>query len=189
MKKVPTIFDRDWNGDKSRVTRIGMDVARWVFDGDGVATRKFDGTAVLIKAGELYCRYDAKGGKTPPVNFVPAQSEVDSETGHWPGWVPAGTDPQYKWQRAAFEFWKGSEFVNGDGTYEACGPHFQGNPEHYNQDVLVRHGAVVIVDCPRSFAELSEWFKGKDIEGIVWHHPDGRMAKIKKKDFGLRRSE
>ena len=24
-----------------------------------------------------------------------------------------------------------------------------------------------------------------DIEGIVWHHPDGRMAKIKRRDFGL----
>jgi hypothetical protein len=26
----------------------------------------------------------------------------------------------------------------------------------------------------------------KDIEGIVWHHPDGRMVKIKKKDFGYK---
>ena len=23
------------------------------------------------------------------------------------------------------------------------------------------------------------------IEGIVWHHPDGRMAKIKARDFGI----
>jgi hypothetical protein len=28
---------------------------------------------------------------------------------------------------------------------------------------------------------------GKDIEGIVWHHSDGRMAKIKLRDFGHKR--
>ena len=27
------------------------------------------------------------------------------------------------------------------------------------------------------------------IEGIVWHHPDGRMVKIKAKDFGIKRSQ
>ena len=26
------------------------------------------------------------------------------------------------------------------------------------------------------------------VEGIVWHHPDGRMVKIKTKDFGLKRA-
>jgi len=36
---------------------------------------------------------------------------------------------------------------------------------------------------------LREWFKGRDIEGLVFHHPDGRMAKIKKRDFGLKRKE
>ena len=25
----------------------------------------------------------------------------------------------------------------------------------------------------------------RNIEGIVWHHPDGRMVKIKARDFGL----
>jgi len=34
-----------------------------------------------------------------------------------------------------------------------------------------------------------EWLKGRDIEGLVFHHPDGRMAKIKKRDFGLKRKE
>jgi hypothetical protein len=26
-----------------------------------------------------------------------------------------------------------------------------------------------------------------DIEGLVFHHPDGRMAKIKLRDFGMKR--
>ena len=25
-----------------------------------------------------------------------------------------------------------------------------------------------------------------NLEGIVWHHPDGRWAKIKRRDFGLK---
>jgi hypothetical protein len=27
-----------------------------------------------------------------------------------------------------------------------------------------------------------------NIEGIVWHHPDGRMAKLKLRDFGVKRA-
>jgi hypothetical protein len=29
---------------------------------------------------------------------------------------------------------------------------------------------------------------GQDMEGIVFHHPDGRKAKIKKRDFGQKRA-
>ena len=28
---------------------------------------------------------------------------------------------------------------------------------------------------------------GEDIEGLVWHHPDGRMAKLKMRDMDLKR--
>lgn len=37
------------------------------------------------------------------------------------------------------------------------------------------------------WAGLRSYLANKDIEGIVWHHPDGRMVKIKGKDFGLKR--
>lgn len=53
----------------------------------------------------------------------------------------------------------------------------------------VARKAVEMMDPPRRFDLLREWFRGKNIEGIVWHHPDGRMVKIKKKDFGLGRRE
>jgi hypothetical protein len=185
MKKIPTIFERDWNGDRSLVTATPNPDCAWVFRGEGVPTRKYDGTAVMVSEGVLFVRYDAKNGKTPPEGFTPSQ-EPDDETGHWPGWVPAGDSPQYRWQRAIFEACKKDL---PDGTYEACGPHFQGNPEKLPQDCFVRHGHMRFYDVPRAHKELAEWFKGKDIEGVVWHHPDGRMAKIKKKDFGLRRSD
>ena len=38
---------------------------------------------------------------------------------------------------------------------------------------------ILLPNCP-------EWLKSPDI-GIVFHHPDGRMAKIKKRDFGSQR--
>ena len=43
--------------------------------------------------------------------------------------------------------------------------------------------------APRTFAELRAWFSGpgRDIEGVVWWHADGRMVKIKAKDFGVSR--
>lgn len=186
MRKIPSLFERDWNGDRSKVTQAVNPVCQWVIDGEGIATRKFDGTACLVENGVLYVRFDAKNGKQPPSDFRPAQEVADPETGHWPGWVPAADKPVYKWQRVAYEFTRDSAMLDGDGTYEAVGPHFQSNPEGYARDVLVKHGCEV-VEAPRTFVGLAEWFKTQNIEGIVWHHPDGRMTKIKASDFGVRR--
>lgn len=63
MKKIPSIFMRDFKGDPSRVTREQNPECAWVFAGEGVATRKYDGTACMVRAGILYKRYDAKKGK------------------------------------------------------------------------------------------------------------------------------
>ena len=32
---------------------------------------------------------------------------------------------------------------------------------------------------------LKEWLEVHIIEGLVWHHPGGRMVKIKRSDFGF----
>jgi len=47
------------------------------------------------------------------------------------------------------------------------------------------HGADKLPSCPRDFANLRSWLAQVPIEGVVWHHEDGRMAKIKRKDFDL----
>jgi hypothetical protein len=39
----------------------------------------------------------------------------------------------------------------------------------------------------RSFEALKKYLELNDMEGIVFHHPDGRMAKIRKTDFGIKR--
>ena len=74
-----------------------------------------------------------------------------------------------------------------DGTYELCGPKVQGNPERKQVHMLIRHGCEVLEDAPRDWSGLREYLSNMDIEGIVWHHKDGRMVKIKGKDFGLKR--
>ena len=80
MKKIQTLFVRDWDGDRRYVLPEVAPGCEWVLKGEGVPTRKYDGTCVM-------------------------------------------------------------------------------------------------------FAGLAEWLHAHPYEVIVWHHPDGRMAKIKKRDF------
>ena len=47
--------------------------------------------------------------------------------------------------------------------------------------------APVLADSPRTFAGLRAFLAGQDFEGLVFPHPDGRMGKIKLRDFGLKR--
>jgi hypothetical protein len=180
MEKIISLFQRNYDGDRLVRDEV-VPGAEWVTAGEGVATRKWDGTCCLVKEGKLYKRYDAKHGKPAPQGFMPAQ-EPDPVTGHWPGWL-AVTDcsPADQWHREAFLI------PFPDGTYELCGPKVQGNPERFASHTLVPHGQWELKDAPRSFQALKHYLAASDYEGIVWHHPDGRMVKIKAKDFGVKR--
>lgn len=184
MKKIPTLFDRDWAGDRSRVVNIPHKDCGWVFAGEGVATRKIDGTSCLVRDGKIYKRRELRQGDATPPDFELATH--DNETGKTVGWVPIGDGPEDRYHREAFEIGP-----HANGTYELVGPKIQGNPEKMDRHVLIMHGhgcAGTLDGVPRDFDGLREWLAGKDIEGVVWHHPDGRMAKIKLRDFGLKRS-
>ena len=185
MKKIPTIFKRD-ETDRSRVTDEINPVCQWVFDGEGVATRKFDGTAILIRGGRVFKRYDCKRGRVPPPLFEAASDDFDPVTGHLPGWVPMNKEaPEDKYLVEALvagKTWYGAPLV--DGTYELCGPKIQGNAEQLPHHALVKHGEVSWLEC-KLIWPLVDFFKEYNVEGIVWHHPDGRMAKIKARDFGI----
>ena len=179
MKKIPSLFQRNYDTDKLVRNEV-VPGSEWVLNGEGVATAKWDGTSCLIQDGILYKRYDAKNGKTPPPDFIPAQ-EADPVTGHWPGWVPAHP-MQDKYH---FEAFMAQHYE--DGTYELCGPKINGNPERLDKHQLLAHGKYIMVDFPRTYDQIKDALENTDIEGIVWHHPDGRMVKIKKKDFGFKR--
>lgn len=188
MKKIPTLFERDWNGDRSRVLDQVHPGCEWVLAGEGVATRKLDGTCCLVRNGKLYKRREIKQGEAPPPGFELA--DHDDETGKSVGWVLISAEgPEDQWHRQAARRARGTW---SDGTYELVGPKVQGNPEGLGEHVLVPHaysyGVSGLEEIPRTFEGLRDWLAGKDIEGIVWHHRDGRMAKIKLRDFGLKRA-
>lgn len=180
MKKIPTLFKR--NPDNMReILPEPHKGCGWVFAGEGVATRKYDGTCCLISGGKLYKRREIKAGSPLPFGFIQADAD-DEVTGKVVGWVAAEPSAEDKWHFSAFK--EGM----ADGTYELLGPKIQGNPEGFTEHVLLKHSeAEVFADVPRTFDGLREWMRERDIEGLVFHHADGRMAKIKKRDYGMKR--
>ena len=194
-KKIKSLFKRDYDGTRLVYDEL-VEGSDWVANGEGVATVKYDGTCCLVRDGKLHKRYDrkltnsAKRGKKEgswevsdfrpaPANWEPAEAEADPNTGHWPGWLPVSDAPEDRWHRQAFKP------TLPNGTYELVGPKVQGNPYQLESHELWRHGSEMI-EAPRSYEELKKWLEIHKIEGIVWHHPDGRLVKIKRKDFGYK---
>lgn len=175
MKKIKTLFVRD---EKTfRVIDSVQDGCEWVLSGEGIATRKWDGTCCLIKDGKLYKRYDGSKSKVLPSDFIPAEGAES----HWLGWRPVGDGPEDKWHNEAIKNCRISEMENG--TYELLGPSINRNPDAAESHILIKHGYETYDNVPRTYEGLRLWFVGKNIEGIVFHNTDGRMVKIKAKDF------
>lgn len=180
MKKIPTLFKRNPMRRKEILPELHPDCA-WVAKGEGVATRKYDGTCCKIDENGYWKRREVKKNKPDPEGFILVQ--VDENTGKRIGWVLVNAScKEDQWHMEAYR--ENLEY----GTYELCGPKVQGNPESYSRHVLVAHAAAEKhTDVPRTFDGLRGYLLDKDIEGLVFHHPDGRMAKIKKRDYGQKR--
>jgi hypothetical protein len=74
------------------------------------------------------------------------------------------------------------------GTYELIGPKINGNPEGEESHVLREHefaeGCFVpVLTCEGIREQVRALAATDGCEGVVFHHPDGRMAKIKARDF------
>lgn len=181
MNKIPTVFKRDPNRPEL-VTREVHHACQWVLDGEGVATRKYDGTCVkLDDGGNWWARREVKPGKVAPAGYFAV--ETDEVTGKTVGWEPIYQSSWVKFWDEAFARQRetGEQLVTG--TYELCGPKINGNPERFEAHTLVSHATAEVLTTPRDFDGLMEWLEDHEqFEGIVWHHPDGRMAKIKRRD-------
>ncbi len=195
MKKIPTLFKRD--EETHRVINEVNPVCQWVLDGEGTPTRKWDGTCCKIEDGILYKRREVKKDKREPSGFILV--EEDQNTGKKVGWIKVDfDDPENKYHKKAWLLVQenhNSGTIPKNGTYELLGSKIQGNPEHMEIYVLLEHGQH---EESRIYDNINEgehpdfdWLELKlddlDIEGVVWHHSDGRMAKIKGKDYGLKR--
>lgn len=183
MKKMPCVFQRTFPADRSE--RECLDAVtpgcEWVLAGEGVASRKWDGSACAVIEGAFFARYDAKRGKTPPPGALPCDPAPDPITGHWPHWVRVEDQPQFKYHREAFL----RAFPLADGTYELVGPAVNANNDRRPEHALIRHGADLHPEAPRTHSGLKEYLSRLDVEGLVFAHPDGRMAKIRRADFLL----
>ena len=182
MKKMPTLFERQFENHKVvRITDKVTGGMEWVLNGEGIATVKIDGSCCAIIGGVFYKRYDAKKGKKPPMGAIPC-CEPDPITGHHPHWVKVDKDnPTDKWFYAAL---LNTADAMWDGTYEAVGVHFQGNPYNLEYDRLLRHGKDV-VEVERTFEGIKKFLQNNKIEGLVFWLNGEPMCKIKRSDFGF----
>lgn len=185
MRKIPTLFVRDPD-DMRHLTREVHPDCQWVIDGEGVPTRKYDGTAVMFDGTDWWTRREVRADKVPPHGFAPV--ETDAATDKTVGWEPAEQSAWWKYLREAIGSLTDSPSAQPipwePGTYELVGPKINRNPEGSTWHQLVRHArAKVLTKVPRDYDGLAAFLADFPHEGIVWHHPDGRMAKIKRRDF------
>ena len=189
MKKIPTLFKRRFEGHKIvEVLPIITPGCEEAF-AHGLATIKYDGSACAIIGGQLYKRFDAKPGKVIPKGAIKCQDSPDPVTGHFPHWLKCDREnPEDRWFiNARDNFAKANGWTNliPDGTYEAVGLHFRGNPYGLESDTLLKHG-LQCIDVARTFEGVKEWLEENDEEGLVFWLNGEPMCKIKRTDFGLK---
>ncbi|QWF85654.1 hypothetical protein [Amycolatopsis sp. CA-230715] len=183
MEKIPTLFERD---ERFRVVDRPRAECAWVFDGAGVGTEKLDGTNV---------RLTVRSGLLVRVEKRRNPSKAQKQQGIVDGWYidTAENSNDDRWILAAAANTDVSTWPDGEYPCEALGPRIQGNPLALSDHLCVPFNshAPTVPDVPRSYHELrdflttldSKFSPGHLAEGIVFHHPDGRRAKIKRKDF------
>jgi hypothetical protein len=183
MEKIPTLFERD---GRFRVVDKPRAECAWVFDGEGTGTEKLDGTNV---------RLTVRSGQLVRVEKRRNPSKAQKQDGIVDGWyVDAGDSAEDRWILDAAKNADVTAWPDGEHSCEALGPRIQGNPLGLSEHLCVPFNLTVPVyaDVPRSFDGLqaflstldSDYAPGHLAEGIVFHHSDGRRAKIKRKDFG-----
>ncbi|GHB55806.1 hypothetical protein GCM10010331_49580 [Streptomyces xanthochromogenes] len=188
MQKIPTMFARNPE-DRRYVLPAVTPGCEWVLAGEGVATRKYDGTCVMYDGVTWWARREVKPGKTPPPTFQAIST--DEITGRTVGWEQVEQSSFAKFHAEAIA---NVERLREDvppfrpGTYELVGPKINGNPEGEPHHWLIAHAEADVVSLPgRSFDDLRtivlQLAEVDGSEGLVFHHADGRMAKIKARDF------
>lgn len=201
MRKTPTIFDRDWEGNR------GVRPAQ-VYAAEGVATEKLDGTNVRVTV-----RTDETDGIAASVVYAvrlekrrnpTKEQKKDGITEPW--YVDASRDdPADRFIFEALDNTSLMDVPQGEWSAEAVGPKIQGNPlgldEHvlyfFDRDQLPEDICVpALDDAPEVgstqevfFADLRGYLESArsrvnpevGIEGIVWH--GATWTKLKRKDF------
>lgn len=190
MRKIPTLFVRDPD-DRAHVLPQITPGCEWALTEQHPATRKWDGTCMMLDDdGRWWARREVKADREAPPGWW--EVDYDETTGKRTGWEPV--------EQSGFARWHAQGLAGTlaviPGTYELVGPKINGNPEGVPDHMLWRHAAaqvlrldpwpdpvpadeahVALKDLLLALSDKSGW------EGLVWHHHDGRMVKLKARDF------
>ncbi len=186
MKKIKTIFERDWKGNRKVIDKYNPDINLDLLKG-AMATEKIDGTNIRITIrNKEVVRVEKRKNPTKRQKL----REIND-----PWYVDADVnDPSDKYIFKAVSHRRFSEILDGEWSGEAFGEKIQGNPLSLNGVTVCLfscYEAPVLSDAPITYEGLKEWLpKQKSffgdacpMEGVVWHCTDGTMYKIKIKDF------
>ncbi|MEW2568396.1 hypothetical protein [Streptomyces sp. NPDC047070] len=183
MQKIPTLFVRDPHV-RRQVLREVRPGCGWVTRGEGRATVMWSGLCVMLDDnGEWWTRRRVAAGKTPPAKFQLVHH--NERTRKSIGWEPSA---QCSYAKTLAEAIDATDGTYQAGTYDLCGPHLNNNADGFGAHVLMKHGwsplsaRMALEESPRDFDGLRSWLPHFPYKGIVWHHPDGRMAKLKARD-------
>jgi hypothetical protein len=183
VRKIPTLFKRDPDDMKHVLPEVTPG-CEWVLEGEGTATRKYDGTCVMFDGDYWWTRRELRPSAESPEGFLWA--DFDEVTGKTVGWMPEASSGFSKYLHEALALGAGAGNEWPEGTYELCGPKVNGNPEGLAWHRLVRHAAAErypAMNAPLGCDELRRALTALPWEGLVWYHPDGRRAKLKRRDF------
>jgi hypothetical protein len=185
MKKIATISERDWEGNRAVVNRYVNGFSPEMLS-DAQATEKLDGTNVrLTVRNHILVRLEKR--RNP--DKIQKSKGIDE-----PWYKDADEyDPQDKHIWDAARHTDLSDIPDGEWSGEALRKDIQGNPLGCDKNMVVLFSlgqAPIFENVPTDFDRLKVWlpqqqskFGTGSIEGIVWHCQNGDMFKIKTKDF------
>lgn len=186
MRKIKTIFDRDWEGNRACINKYIEGFSPDILVG-AKATEKLDGMNVRVTVrNHTVVRVEKR--RNP--------DKIQKHKGIEEPWYIDASEfsPEDKW---IYDAVKNTEFVSisdGEWSGEAIGKNIQGNTLNLDKNVVMFFTlgqAPVFENVPTDYEGLKIWLPeqkskyGNDcgIEGIVWHCENEDMFKIKVKDF------
>lgn len=186
MRKIKTIFDRDWEGSRKVIDKYVEGFTPDLLNG-AIATEKLDGTNI---------RVTIRNGEVMRVEKRRNPDKIQKQKGITEPWYIDASPYEAgdKWIYDAVKNTDVSKLPDGEWSGEALGKNIQGNELKLDNNRVVfftLNQAPIFENVPINYEGLKAWLPtqkskyGNDcgIEGIVWHCPNGDMFKIKVKDF------
>lgn len=179
LSTIPTVFHRDPR--TGTVVPQPIDSCTWVLTGEGTCRIKYHGISVQLDRGGRWYQWTSwPGGYGCPDTFLPAHTSQQRDERSF-GWMPLDDDDDTWWLITAALH---DMLIPRAGTYELCGPGIRFNREGFDKPTLIYHRTAPVVDAPdRSYEGLLRLLRSGVWSGLVFEHPDGRLAKLSLADL------